>query len=55
MRSYNIRKETCKRIRVALVLVLLLLFNPHPRTCLLIVERWREKQRERNISVREKH
>ena len=28
-------------------------FNPHPRTCLLILER--EEGRKRNISVREKH
>ena len=32
-------------------------FYPHSRTCILILERWegREKERERNIDVREKH
>ena len=36
---------------------LFLFFNPHPRTCSLILEREerRERERERNINVREKH
>ena len=36
--------------------VFILSFYPHPRTCLLILERGSEgKKREENISVREKH
>ena len=32
-------------------------FNPHPRTCLLILKgrEGREREREKNIDVREKH
>ena len=30
-------------------------FNPHPRLCLLMGERERNKEREENIDVREKH
>ena len=39
------------------MIIITIFLNPYPRTCLLILERGegREKERERNIDVREKH